>query len=223
MFFASGLTYYIFRGDNSKNSDWMVVMPVITKLAAEFYWIPLGLVIITGLFAIIYSYASKNERRNVFLILITLWSHFLIVWMFLFCLCYHGFTGWMCLHHGPEFEIREFLRCGFGFFPITLLGLLIVPYCLISNHYRRVETVMTLPGELKTKKPFPILDLIVITVVAYLIGVSITYLCWLEFCTPQKMEWNWEIIYGSAITMGCYWLFAGLIYLKLYLRENRNK
>ena len=224
MFFASGLTYYIFRGDeHSKSDDWMAVMPVITRLAAKFYWIPLAMVIIIGLFAIINSYISKSERRNVFLMLITLWLHFLIAWMVLFCLCYHGFTGGMCLHHGPEFEIREFLQCGFGFFPISLFVLLIVPYCLLSNHYKNVETVIALPYDLKTKKPLPALDLIIGTIVAYLLGVSITYLCWLHFHPPQKMEWNWEIICGPAIAMGCYWLYAGFIYLLFYSRKNRKK
>ncbi|MFA7231225.1 MAG: hypothetical protein WC071_08130 [Victivallaceae bacterium] len=220
MFIASCVTYDVFRRA-SGNDDWMATMPVITRLVAEFYWIPLVLVIIIGLLAIINSYVSKNENRNIFLMLIALWLHFLIVWLVLFCLCYHGFTGWMCLHHDPEFEMREFLQWGYSFFPITLFALLFVPYCIISNHYKNVEIVIALPWNLKSKKPLPLMDLIIITAVEYLIGVVLTYLCLLHFVPPQ-MKWNREMIYGSAITMGCYWLFVVFICLTFNFIEKKE-
>lgn len=121
-----------------KNNDWIEAIPAITRLAIDYYWIPLSLVILSGLLSIFNQYIFKDQEKSRFIMLLTLWFHFCIIWAVLFFYCYEGFTGAMCLHHGPEFEIQQFLLFAFGFFPITFLMLLSVPIVLIkaktSNH-----------------------------------------------------------------------------------------
>jgi hypothetical protein len=47
----------------------------------------------------------------------------LVFWVGMFCYCYGGFTGSMCLHHGPHFEPKNFFAFGFGVFPVTLCAI----------------------------------------------------------------------------------------------------
>ena len=41
----------------------------------------------------------------------------------MFCYCYDGFCGDVCMHHGPSFEVAEFFSCGYGVFPTTLMAI----------------------------------------------------------------------------------------------------
>lgn len=147
---ASSQMYGIFRiyYGYPKGQDWIVLIPEITKLAIDYFWIPFSLVIITGVFSIINSYFSKIEGKKIFIMQMTLWIHFFIAWIILFCFFYVGFTGGGCLHHGPEFEMERFQNCCFGFFPITLFALLLVPCSLILNYNKKIEAATPRPDTL---------------------------------------------------------------------------
>lgn len=47
-----------------------------------------------------------------------------IFWAGMFCYSFDGFLGPMSLHQDSEFELLQFVKFGFGVFPVTLVALL---------------------------------------------------------------------------------------------------
>jgi hypothetical protein len=65
--------------------------------------------------------------------------------------------------------------------------------------------------------------LIIGSIFAYLIGVTLSFLSWKFIqCKYDNSKWNWEIIYGPGITVVSYWIFGSMIFLFIYVR-NKNK
>ncbi len=101
-----------------------------TRLAVNNLWVfPTLLVVINLVIAIGFAYRRVQIAP---LLICGLCFQGLVVWSLAFCLCFYAFTGLMCLHHGPEFELGSFLGAGFGVFPVTLLTLL-VPIVVVAS------------------------------------------------------------------------------------------
>jgi hypothetical protein len=96
-------------------------IPAITAAAARYSWAFAAGIILTALSGS--ALISRRPLRAAPLLVRTLSAQGLIVWAAMFCYFYGEFTGGMCLHHGPEFELRQFVRAGWGAFPATFAAL----------------------------------------------------------------------------------------------------
>ena len=96
----------------------LALMPPITRFAADHCWA------FTVVNALLCSVAVPCLRRipdkAPQLAMGTCCGIGLVSWAAMFCYRYEGFTGPMCLHHGPEFDLLNFLSFGRGVFPVTL-------------------------------------------------------------------------------------------------------
>jgi hypothetical protein len=113
-----------------------------TKFATDHFWIfPVILAIACVAFI---AAVSRWEAKAVELLISGLCAQGLIVWAAAFCFCFDIFTGPMCLHHGPEFELGLFFTACFGIFPVTLATLLVpiaAVFCteFFKNKKRKVK------------------------------------------------------------------------------------
>jgi hypothetical protein len=97
-------------------------MPTITRVAVRgAFVIPLlhALVCVVSLF-----WLKRCPDRILTVATVGLCAEGLVTWSTMFCFCFEGFTGLMCMHHGPRFELPEFLTFAWGVFPITLILIL---------------------------------------------------------------------------------------------------
>lgn len=100
-----------------------------TRLVVNELWMFPALLVVINL-VIAAGFAFRKDQIAPLLIC-GLCFQGLAIWLLAFCLCFYGFTGTMCLHHGPEFELEQFLVAGFGVFPVTLAALL-VPIAVVT-------------------------------------------------------------------------------------------
>lgn len=110
-------------------------MPGITRLASDYSWffaVVIGAVCIGALVAI-----RQHSSRIVQCITVGLCAQGIVVWLAMFSFFYDGFTGSMCLHHGPKFELLQFVSVGAGVFPVTL-ALVLTPL-LVAVWPRKVR------------------------------------------------------------------------------------
>jgi hypothetical protein len=110
-------------------------MPAITRLASDHSWFIA--VLLSGACLVSIAALRRLPDRTVQCITVGLCAQGLVTWMAMFCFCFEGFTGPMCLHHGPEFELPQFVSFGAGVFPVTLL-LVVSP--MISALWPRVTS-----------------------------------------------------------------------------------
>lgn len=99
-------------------------MPPITRFASEHSWlivIALAGVCLGSLLAL-----RNFPERTIQCMAVGLCAESFVTWFAMFCFCFDGFTGPMCLHHSPEFELPQFVAFGAGVFPVTLL-LIVAP------------------------------------------------------------------------------------------------
>jgi hypothetical protein len=101
-----------------------VFIPAITLFASDHSWL-IALALATVCAASIAA-LRRFPEKTVPCMTVGLCAQGLVTWSAMFCFCFEGFTGAMCLHHGPEFEFFQFVSFGAGVFPITLL-LIVVP------------------------------------------------------------------------------------------------
>ena len=109
----------LFRSESEANIQ--LLMPAITRMASDFSFVFIGLISLAGFVSII---LTKRRTANMY-VLVGVAGQCLIAWIAIFCFSYDAFTGGMSLHHGPEFELLKFLSTAWGFFPISLVTLLI--------------------------------------------------------------------------------------------------
>lgn len=95
------------------------LMPAVTRIATDFSWLFAVLIAAVSLAGVVYLWRLSD--RVVECITAGLCAQGLITWTAMFCFFFDGFTGPMCMHHGPEFEFPQFVSLGFGVFPVTLL------------------------------------------------------------------------------------------------------
>jgi hypothetical protein len=98
------------------------LMPAITRLASDFSLLFVAIICLTGFAAVLLS----RTRHSQAWVLLGATSQCFVAWTACFCFCFDSFTGGMCLHHGPEFEIGRFVTTAWGVFPITLATLLVL-------------------------------------------------------------------------------------------------
>ncbi len=111
------------------------LMPPITRFASENSWlivIALGAVCLGSLLAL-----RRFPERTIHCMTVGLCAEGFVTWLAMFCFCFDGFTGPMSLHHGPEFELPQFISFGAGVFPVTLL-LVVAP--IIAALWPRVNS-----------------------------------------------------------------------------------
>lgn len=106
----------------AKTAEAKSLMPGLTRFASEYAWVfALAIVVVV----VIALACLRRYPSSVVLILTSsLCAQGVVLWGTMFCDCYSGFLGPMCLHHGSEFELAEFIDCGSGIFPISLAALL---------------------------------------------------------------------------------------------------
>ena len=86
--------------------------PTITQLACEHTWL-IDVVFATVCFGSLAAVRLRSDRP-VQCIAVGLCAQDLVTWAAMFCFCFVGFTGPMCLHQGPEFELVSFAAFGAG-------------------------------------------------------------------------------------------------------------
>lgn len=94
-------------------------MPTITRLASDHSWFIV--VLLAGVCFASLVALRRFPDRTVQCITVGLCAQGLVTWTAMFCFCFEGLTGPMCMHHGPEFDIVSFISFGAGIFPVTLL------------------------------------------------------------------------------------------------------
>lgn len=110
-------------GLNSLDEAWDL-MPAITRLASDHSWV---IALLFGLLCLGSLRVLRHPpNRALQSLTLGLCPQGLVAWSAAFCYCYDGFTGPMCLHHGPQFEWLRFACFGAGVFPVTLM-LIITP------------------------------------------------------------------------------------------------
>jgi hypothetical protein len=105
------------------SSDLVILMPPLTQFATRHTWV-FALAIVLICVAVVLLFQRPGARVSP-LVAIGLSAQALVVWFAMFCFCYDGFGGGMCLHHGPEFEFSQFMQFAFGVFPVTLCAIVV--------------------------------------------------------------------------------------------------
>ena len=118
------------------------LIPAPTRFAVEHLWIFIALLIATS--AYLLARLKRRTEKSLEIVASALSAQGLIAWIAMFCFCYSGFEGMMCMHHDSEFEFRIFLSFAYGFFPITLL-LIAAPALAVFIGQRKVQQKLTAP------------------------------------------------------------------------------
>lgn len=111
--------FYIMYQPKSFDEVWKI-MPAITRTATHFSWAFVVLIAAMSIASIVCM--RRFPERVVEHITAGLCVQGMVAWSGMFCFFFDGFTGPMSLHHGPKFELSEFVSFGFGVFPVTLLS-----------------------------------------------------------------------------------------------------
>jgi hypothetical protein len=93
-------------------------MPAVTRFAADNHWAFTVVNAVLCLVAI--GFLRRRPEKAPRIVLAAACGLGLGTWVAMFGYCYVGFTGPMCLHHEPEFDLLNFLAFGGGVFPVTL-------------------------------------------------------------------------------------------------------
>ncbi|MBI3850802.1 MAG: hypothetical protein HY298_11090 [Verrucomicrobia bacterium] len=92
-----------------------------TRFAVAYSWafaLAIGLIgVVTA--TLCYRCPTRTSQLTV----LGLCAQAALLWVVMFCYCYDGFCGPMSLHHGPNFELPQFVLFEFGVFPVTFVML----------------------------------------------------------------------------------------------------
>jgi hypothetical protein len=110
------------------------LMPDITEVAVDHSWVfavAMGLIgFVTAIFI------RRIPERKVPFAIIGLCGQWLLAWVAILAFLFKAVAGNMSLHHGPEFDITEFMRFGAGVFPVTLTAVLVPLFMAVKAAFR---------------------------------------------------------------------------------------
>jgi hypothetical protein len=102
--------------------DLEILMPAISRAAADHKWIFVVLIVLACV-ATIFLF-RRLPARIPQLMVAGLCVQALVLWLAMFCYFYDGFLGTVSMHHNQVFDIEAFISFAYGAFPITLVAIL---------------------------------------------------------------------------------------------------
>jgi hypothetical protein len=111
----------LYRDETTANIR--LIMPAITRFASDCALVFVVLICMAGFLAAMLSRNRPDLGRSYLVAGVS--GQVLIAWVAAFCFCFESFTGPLCLHHAPSFELPQFLTTAYGFFPVTLVAVLL--------------------------------------------------------------------------------------------------
>lgn len=137
IWFGSVITSYIFRSTYSGGTEPPeFFMPPLTRFAVDRYVL---LIVITCLFSCVGLLLSLRRGPDALVGAIGVAAPLLVGWVTLFSLSFDLFLGPVSLHHPQRFDFGAVLSSYGGFFPITLILILLLFALFVRDALKQLQ------------------------------------------------------------------------------------